>query len=386
MSRGTRKHKEKQWRKRTARAQARARAGFPQRNRCAALIPLRTAAIRKQWTRRCKLALSTFQNAEREWEHFTAEEQPAYHRWLRTALGPILGELQTLARDLEYKQALLEATQLECLLTGDPVQLCYDRVAKGDNFFKRMAEAYEKAWSSFADNPDQAYLDEDEEGDGEEGPRGEHLEEEGEEDPLGSDGEAGAGFFASFGMGPDGFFIELDAPRSEQASDLKQIYRQICRALHPDVAGEMDAQARRLWDWAQQAYKEGDLDRLQIVLAVAQMQGGELAPSSTIAAIIGVTEHFRAARAAVRNEIRGFRRRSEWGFLSWNEQQKSFHLRQARAMMEGERDSLRFALASVESELAPMQRRPPGGPSRSGPARRARHGPLADPDQIELPF
>jgi hypothetical protein len=55
------------------------------------------------------------------------------------------------------------------------------------------------------------------------------------------------------------------APSFQPSQDLKQLYRQLAKAIHPDLATEPEARAKRelLMAEANRAYERGDLERLQ---------------------------------------------------------------------------------------------------------------------------
>jgi DnaJ-domain-containing protein 1 len=54
----------------------------------------------------------------------------------------------------------------------------------------------------------------------------------------------------------------------QPSSELKQIYRQLAKAIHPDLATEPEARAKRelLMAEANQAYECGDIERLKVLL------------------------------------------------------------------------------------------------------------------------
>jgi hypothetical protein len=59
---------------------------------------------------------------------------------------------------------------------------------------------------------------------------------------------------------------------------LKRVYRDLARRLHPDANPEQDDHARQLWLTAQEAYRDGDLARLQVcaehIVATADLPTG----------------------------------------------------------------------------------------------------------------
>ena len=62
---------------------------------------------------------------------------------------------------------------------------------------------------------------------------------------------------------------DLAAPAmaTDDARRLKSLYRQLCKTLHPDIAGTMSPAQKRTWELMQRAYRAGDLDLLQALAA-----------------------------------------------------------------------------------------------------------------------
>lgn len=49
----------------------------------------------------------------------------------------------------------------------------------------------------------------------------------------------------------------------EDSAEIRKIYRNIARTLHPDINPNLSEKQRELWHTFQKAYKDGDLDRLK---------------------------------------------------------------------------------------------------------------------------
>jgi uncharacterized membrane-anchored protein len=60
----------------------------------------------------------------------------------------------------------------------------------------------------------------------------------------------------------------VSSPSFQPSGELKQIYRQLAKAIHPDLATEPEARAKRelLMAEANRAYERGDLERLKALL------------------------------------------------------------------------------------------------------------------------
>ena len=339
MSRSKRR-KKKDRKKRKIRSIRRLAGAAARPARCKALIALDTAAIRKQAARFCRLALSTFKKAEKEWELFVKREQPAYMRWITNALGPLLSEIRELHYELAHKESLLQAVAFDSMMTGDAPGQCYERILHEE---KRSEQAHAED------------TDEDNDREGEEDP---FEEDDDFDDPYESEDRHFARDFAkALGIDLDSFGLEMENDFPAHRRRIKNIYRKICRRLHPDAAGSMNERTQDLWNWTQAAYENNDLKRLEIILALSQMDQGRFPDETTVADILAATHHFRRARDAIRKEIRSFRKGAEWGFLSWPEERKRRRLKTQRAYTERKRDYLRTHLSMVEYELGCLRGR-----------------------------
>jgi hypothetical protein len=282
---------------------------------CVALIPVDGTGIRKKAATALKRARTAYGKAEEEWVFFETEEQPAFGTWLRLQCGALYSRLQILGEELSSQEFLLRQIQYEQAKTGDSPKICYERVMDR----KEHPEKYE----------------DDEQ---EEDPWEERDEEADDFDPWGdeSDWEDDAGPF------DDSFDRNRDA--GERGPGVKSLFRELCRRLHPDVAGSMSSAEKELWHQVQHAYQAGDEARLELLLSHCDAVEGRKPKQSTVWNMVVLTRQIRRALRTLRRAIRDARQEPSWGFLSWDAKSKDKFLKRARK-------ELKEDIADLEEEV-----------------------------------
>ena len=64
-------------------------------SRCTALVVVDSSRIRRRVLRNCELARTTFKKAETELSVYEAKDRPAFTRWYRTELGPMIEDVKS---------------------------------------------------------------------------------------------------------------------------------------------------------------------------------------------------------------------------------------------------------------------------------------------------
>jgi hypothetical protein len=97
----------------------------------------------------------------------------------------------------------------------------------------------------------------------------------------------------------------LSAPTlpPEDAQALKSLYRRLVRQLHPDVTGGETGNYRRYWNEVQEAYRNGDLDYLEVLAEAIERTDVPAGTSSAPALIEAAEEEVRRLENLVQNQI-----------------------------------------------------------------------------------
>lgn len=135
--------------------------------------------------------------------------------------------------------------------------------------------------------------------------------------------------------------------------DIKLLYRQLVRRLHPDASGgEMTAWQKDLWLRAQDGYRKRDYQALERVLRLIQLRGGDL-NSLRLSEIRSSQTWLQDELNRLRLSIKGSKTSPAWGFS----RRKDFGPVHRRAMkaFEKERLDIDMQIEGLELRLRLMR-------------------------------
>ena len=267
---------------------------------CTALILLDSNRIRRKAIGSLKRSRTAYSKAEKEWEFFLDEENPAFKKWINSTFGSQLTQCRELHEEIQYISMLIDKITYENYITGDPYDICYDRVM--DRI--KNPEKYQH-----------------EEGCGdpfEQNMNGEPTADNREDNTEEIDEE-----FAQFDAclndvlnAEDDRDDACNAVQAHRKYQIKQVYRDLARRIHPDSSGEMSPKIQNLWYAVQDAYNNEDLEQLEVLQAHLDLFDGHIAETSTFFHIKELTMRFRHALKSLRATINKARKEPAWGFLS----------------------------------------------------------------------
>lgn len=280
------------------------------------LILLDTAKIRST-------ALKSYRKAERELAKVTDQlkryhehDVPGFRAWCSRTFGALLTELreqglafqgkQKLASEiaeLAFRENLSEvAAYRELLWRRANPEAAADKDRSREEAERRRREAEEKRRLERGEPEDDRIFD----------PFGEGFDDE-DDDFDDDEDEDFEEFINSMFGGPRRKANPPKSPKSDNKT-AKELYRTIVRNLHPDHHGHMSEARKHLWNEAQQAYRAGDVETLQTVLAQCESGEAGLGDHSPVSVILNLTRRLKAAMRPVRSQIRQVNRRPEWNF------------------------------------------------------------------------
>ena len=308
-------------------------------NNSLAVIPLDSQRVRKKFLSKCKHAQTTYRKARKALDYFEKTEKPAFERWVYQKIGADLTEHRELTSQVEAKQQLLHRIQMEVMFTGSEPEDAYQRILDGESELDKQQEEWAKE-DDYNDGEDQDWDEED----------------SSFEDELND--------FFKFLHDTMNDFLGMDEedetePEKEEATQgekqrdkrVKEIYRDICRRLHPDADGADTAEELEIWYEVQEAYNEKDVDRLETLRAKTDIAQGGLKQVSSVSAIQRITEEFRQARASIRSLIQRARKEEAWGFFQMTQEQIDRKAELKRHHLQEEKEYLREDMEEIESVL-----------------------------------
>lgn len=310
------------------------------RVRCVALVPADTQAIRKRLLKELKSAERRFQKAQTEHERYREVDVPAYQRWHHVTLGPLEQELQMAHQEyglfssflaiLSDEQAIQGRSARQLLIVllnyaqkhhdGRETNRLYDEWSPA--FLMECAYALwqkpreiaqqeqEDAWRRQREAQKQARTNK----------KGRRNSEEECLNALMDD-------LTDIFLGATEDEEEdwswgrpkmAEAPHrldKEHDQEFRALYRRLCRALHPDVAGESTPDMLRLWIEVQDAHDACDYERMEALYAAWEMKTNPQAQHGfTCARIIAATRECLAGLRSLRRDLRAAKKHVSWRF------------------------------------------------------------------------
>jgi len=292
---------------------------------CTALILLDTDRLRRKAIGSLKRSRTAYSKAEKEWNNFLNEDTPAFKKWMNTIFGGQMTKCRELHEKMQYTSMLIDQINYENYITGDPHDVCYERV------IDRI------------ENPEK-YRHEEEEPDA----------TAPDEDPLNDMDEE----FGRFEDYLNELFDEEDKgtesytpSQKHRKNRIKQIYRDLARRIHPDSCGEMSPEIKNLWHAVQEAYDREDLEQLEVLQAHLDLLDGHIAKTSTFSHIKELTGRFRHALKSLRATIRKGRKDPAWGFSTISDQKKAAMKRGVDSAFDSDIKMLMRQLSYLETRL-----------------------------------
>ncbi len=308
--------------------------------------------------------LESIRGARAQLDRFNAQDLPAYDDWMAARFGALLASIRELRARADEIQDDLDRIDGLAFEENIPHHRAYSRLF--DNYVG-------PEW--FADDTGLRLSDlESDEADD---------DNDGDDDPY-RDELAQA--FAEL-LGPYADPDEETAAVAAREERMRVCYRQLARRLHPDhrQTGEGGPWVE-LWHQAQEAYNQGDVARLEVLLTLTEMETGDLPSPRDRSAAAALIKKLRHTLAHLSQQIEAGTAHDAWGFASRTDRttlETSFERERLR-----ERLTLEKRVLSLERKLRRWSRPPrirTAAPPRAAfhIAVRTRSG---DWIQLEFPF
>ena len=331
------------------------------------LIVIDQEPLRKHAATECSRALAQLEKARAEWRRFDREDRPAFERWMAATFGGMLTKIREVEAKVGEREMLIAQVEMEMMYGGrGGYGAAYQRVMKNRAMPPREPEGFddahppqdEGAWPG--GDPDAG------EEDGELDPFEEELlfEEflrlymginpdrlsdreyyrmlnEFRENVL-KKGKKGQEQQAPPPLPPHG---SAPAAVKSEAGRIKEIYRLLVRRLHPDLRADRDAEVSHFWHDVQEAYGQANLERLEMLLALTDLQSNAAGDHTSLFQMRSVLTELRKAFRALQRSLGQAKKDPAWKFATLANRQ------QIRA---GIQRKLERELSGHEAELAEM--------------------------------
>ena len=304
------------------------------------LVAIDQEPIRKKAASECSTAMFQLENAKCEWRRFEREDRPAYERWMSATFGALLTKIRETEALIEKKEGIIDDVEAECMFGGGSQAAAYKRIMREREFPPEQtaqsgkSEGHGNPAGNSDGDPNDPDFDPFGFGDDPELIRDEMLFDQYVRIMLGLDpdrmGDAQYDrMFKDFrkkvaGMGKKGGpppppkgsapHQVKSAPVKPEAVRIKEIYRLLVRRLHPDLRADKDAEVSHFWHEVQEAYEHGNLERLEMLLALTDLQSNALGDHTSLFQMRSVLSELRKAFRALQKSLGLAKKDPAWNF------------------------------------------------------------------------
>jgi len=271
--------------------------------------PLREAAAAD-----CTRAMARLERARIGWHCFERKDKPAFIRWRAREFGALLSRAREIESQIRDSQALVHEVEMEMRRGFQDAHTAYQRVMfRRDNPSAAAGEGFEAPGEKDGASPRLSDFEK------------EALFQEWVQRSLGTnpdkmDDEAYATTFEVFkthmfrspleeAQPRNGYrpaakrrsTVELEEEGTEEVkvdARVKELYRILVRRLHPDLRADANAAVSGLWHEVQEAYAASDVPRMEILLALSDIESNQMGAQTSIGQMrLVLAELERACRA-----------------------------------------------------------------------------------------
>jgi len=288
--------------------------------------------LRRSLAAECAAAMACLEEARLGWHKFERQDKPAFVRWRAREFGALLSQARDVETAIRDAQTLIHEVEMEMRRGFQNAYGAYQRV-----MFRRQnpAEAAAEPAGPAAPSPGAPERLSDFEK--------EALFQEWVQRFLGTnpdkmDDDAYATTFAVFkshmffGPREEPLVAEVNGEEEKGRSAkeeetgkeeeelvtvdprVKELYRKLVRRLHPDLRADGSAEVSSLWHEVQEAYAAGDVARLEILLALGNIQSNRLDDETTLSQMRSVLAELNRSVRALEKSLREAESEDAWNF------------------------------------------------------------------------
>jgi len=280
----------------------------------------------------CRKAMARLERARVGWHRFERKDKPAFIRWRAREFGALLSNAREVEVQIRDHQALVHEVEMEMRRGFQDAHTAYQRV-----MFRRAnpsAVPEEEAEAPREDDGASRKLSDFEK---------EALFQEWVQRSLGTnpdkmDDEAYSTTFEAFKSHM--FRSPRDEMRSENTSRratreratrkaeeeveveeerkvdarVKELYRILVRRLHPDLRADASTAVSALWHEVQEAYAASDVPRMEILLALSDIESNQLGHQTSVSQLRVVRTELERALRALEKSLREAEGEDAWNF------------------------------------------------------------------------
>ena len=283
------------------------------------LVALDQGPLRRKTASECSREMARLEKVRAEWRRFEQEDRPAFERWRAATFGALLSRLRDTESLLREKEALIHEVEMEMFTRGTRNPRAAYAAVMRRRSKPPLAEARDDEPPPMREDDGDFEIPEFEQN---------LLFEDFLRTFLGIDPDRMSErkyekMFADFkakvlGQGdpepPPPSRAQPAPPKTEQAR-IKEIYRVLVRRLHPDTRVDSDAEISALWHEVQEAYSHGNLERLEMLLALTDIQSNGAGEHTSLFQMRSVLRELRRSFSALQRSLKAGKRELAWNFV-----------------------------------------------------------------------
>lgn len=291
--------------------------------------------LRRSVASQCSAAMARLENVRIGWHQFEREDRPAYVRWRAREFGALLSKAREVEDQIRDAQALIHEVEMEMRRHIQDPRSAYHRVMYrrqnpgaametepeyqgdrgaagetrklsefeqetlfqewvqkflGTNPDKMDDEAYSSTFEVFKSHMFRAPPEE---------PRSQNRQQRGEQERIPRPRDPNA--------------EEEQLPESLDPR-VKELYRRLVRRLHPDLRADGSAAVSALWHEVQEAYAASDVARMELLLALSDIESEQLGEATSFFQMRCVLEELNRACRALEKSLREAEGEDAWNF------------------------------------------------------------------------
>jgi hypothetical protein len=293
------------------------------------ILVIDQAPLRRTIAADCSAAMARLERARLGWHKFERQDKPAFVRWRAREFGALLSKARDVEDEIRDAQTVVHEVEMEMRRSFQDPHSAYQRV-----MFRRgkPAAAAEEPGKSEGGKPGVARRLSDFEK--------EALFQEWVHKFLGTnpdkmDDEA---YSTSFEIFKSHMFRAPSEEKKRQKTSgatgkreheheqeqekegtvdgrVKELYRILVRRLHPDLRADGTADVCALWHEVQEAYAASDVARMEILLALSDIQANQLGDGTSLSQMHTVLAELNRSLRALEKSLKEAEREDAWNFV-----------------------------------------------------------------------
>lgn len=296
------------------------------------LVIIDQGPLRRTAAAECTDSMAQLEMARAGWHRFEREDKPAFIRWRAREFGALLSKAREVETQIQEHQALIHEVEMEMRRGFQDAHSAYQRVkfrrenplaageeserdvdprsrAEARNLTDFEKEALFQEWvqKSLGTNPDKmddvAYSTTFE-------AFKSHMFRDAREELLQNVNRPSA----SARIAEEDDEVTEEETGTPVDARVKELYRRLVRRLHPDLRADGNAAVSALWHEVQEAYAASDVPRMEILLALSDIESDHMGDSTSLAQMRVVHAELQRALRALEKSLLEAESEDAWNF------------------------------------------------------------------------